>query len=109
LRGNTKASWSSTTGKAGRQARHFPKIHEAINQGLGFSELFPITDGLEDEIIRLPSSTTIQQQTNKQWVGVGVSDLSSIIDGLEDGIIIRLPFPTTIQQTNKKTVGGFRV
>jgi hypothetical protein len=64
LRGNTKASWSSTTGKAGRQARHFPKIHEAINQVLGFSELFPITDGLEDEIIRLPSSTT-----NKQTVG----------------------------------------
>jgi hypothetical protein len=57
----------------------------------------------------LPSPTTIQQQTNKQWVGVGLSELSSIIDGLEDEIIIRLPFPTTIQQTNKKTVGGFRV
>ncbi len=42
--------------------------------GLGFSEHFPITDGLEDEIVvRLPYPTTIQQ-TNNQWVGEGDDD-----------------------------------
>jgi hypothetical protein len=72
--------------------------------GLGFSELFPITDGLET---RSSSDCHFQQQfnkqTKKQWVGLGFSELFPITDGLEDEIVVRLPFPTTIQQTNKQT------